>query len=705
MKIQGYIKKIEKADIVIFMIILLNFLLTWMAFSPAIMTSDGVGQLQEAYLNNYNNAHPVLHSFIIGAITKTFGTVSAVSIFQILIFSYLWTICCKITRKDNNSKKIKVLQIILTVVIAITPINFMYSITIWKDILYTYSILGLLICIYIGLKNKFNYSYLQMIATSITLIFIMKFRHNGMPIGAIMFIILLILNFYNNCKIKKKIKSLFLILIFTILLIISYIPQLIYCKSGNDLTTSSAFTATKVCCMGVLLKQDIKLDDEEYEIVNSILDIETWKQISDPYWGTAIIYNENYNKTYLNEHIDEFSKIVYKYAKLYPKEIIKYFAKSNSTAWNIKLKSCTHIIFTNNDGITKMSDGKYDTIPKSEKLNSIYLKYIDITMNNKFIYTILYRPVILMCVAIVLNIYIVIKKRSFLYILLGFPMILNIGTYIPFVISQEVRYLYPNYVTCYFIILVTFCLFENRNFKETKTKKIDNPKVIAIIPAYNEEKSVKNVIENIYRNNKCDVLVVNDGSKDDTCNIASKTNAIVIDLPNNLGIGGAVQTGYLYAYRNKYDIAIQVDADGQHNPKYIPEMVELIKTGQADMVIGSRFIEKTSYKQTFFRMLGIKITSGIIKLLTGKKIYDTTSGFRAISKSIIGDFAKDYPYDYPEPCTNMEMILKNRKVVEISVEMKQRETGNSSISPVKSVKYMIKVVLSLLLMRIKERRK
>jgi len=228
-------------------------------------------------------------------------------------------------------------------------------------------------------------------------------------------------------------------------------------------------------------------------------------------------------------------------------------------------------------------------------------------------------------------------------------------------------------------------------------------KSLIIIPAYNEEKSVKNVVENIYKETtNCDIAVINDGSKDNTYNEAKKTKATVIDLPNNLGIGGAVQTGYLYAYKNNYDIAIQVDADGQHDSKYINEMLELLKNEQADMVIGSRFVQKTAYKQTFFRMLGINITSGIIKILTGKKIYDTTSGFRAINKDIIESFANSYPYDYPEPCTNMEMILKGKKIMEIPVEMRQRETGVSSISPLKSVKYMLKVILSLFLMRIKK---
>jgi len=228
-------------------------------------------------------------------------------------------------------------------------------------------------------------------------------------------------------------------------------------------------------------------------------------------------------------------------------------------------------------------------------------------------------------------------------------------------------------------------------------------KVLIIIPAYNEQDSIKNVVDKIYEQyENIDVVVINDGSKDNTSIEAKKTKATVIDLPCNLGIGGAVQTGYLYAARNDYDIAIQIDADGQHDSSYINQMVEIIEKGQANMVIGSRFIENTGYKQTFARMLGIRINSSIIQFLTRKKIYDTTSGFRAADKEVIKSFASSYPYDYPEPCTNMEMIIKGKEIKEIPVKMYNRKTGVSSISPLKSIKYMMKVTLSLFLMKIKK---
>ena len=226
-------------------------------------------------------------------------------------------------------------------------------------------------------------------------------------------------------------------------------------------------------------------------------------------------------------------------------------------------------------------------------------------------------------------------------------------------------------------------------------------KVLIIIPAYNEQENIERVVNEVIKENDwVDVVVINDGSKDNTLEKAKHTKAKVIDLPNNLGIGGAVQTGMLYAHKNKYDIAIQIDGDGQHNPKYIQEMVNKINEGY-DMVIGSRFVEKTSYNQTFFRMLGIKITSALIKAITGKKIYDTTSGFRAVNKGVIEEFAKKYPYDYPEPETNMQIILKGKKVLEIPVEMRRRIAGKSFVTPIKSVKYMTKVTLSLLMAKLK----
>ena len=230
-------------------------------------------------------------------------------------------------------------------------------------------------------------------------------------------------------------------------------------------------------------------------------------------------------------------------------------------------------------------------------------------------------------------------------------------------------------------------------------------KTLIIIPAYNEEECIEKVVNKVIDTVKnVDVLVVNDGSTDNTYNEAKKTKAKVVSLPMNLGVGGAVQTGFLYAYYNDYDYAFQIDGDGQHEPKYINQMLESLKKDECDMIIGSRFIEKTSYDQTFMRKLGNNILSFFIKIFTGRKIYDTTSGFRGVNKNIIKKFALNYPYDYPEPDTNLQVLLDRKRVIEIPVEMNKRQTGKSFASPLKSAWYMIKVTLALFIARIRKRK-
>ena len=222
-------------------------------------------------------------------------------------------------------------------------------------------------------------------------------------------------------------------------------------------------------------------------------------------------------------------------------------------------------------------------------------------------------------------------------------------------------------------------------------------KTLVIIPAYNEEGAIVETIHNLKKEcPEADYVIVNDCSKDRTLEICRKNNFNVLNLPVNLGIGGAVQTGYRYAYDNDYDVAIQMDADGQHDPQYISQLVAKIEEGN-DFVIGSRFLEKEGFQSTLIRRMGINLYAGIIKLLTKKKITDTTSGYRAAGKKIIALFARNYPVDYPEPETNAFIAKNNFKIVEIPMKMKQRDSGVSSITPIKSIYYAVKVGLAVML--------
>ena len=222
-------------------------------------------------------------------------------------------------------------------------------------------------------------------------------------------------------------------------------------------------------------------------------------------------------------------------------------------------------------------------------------------------------------------------------------------------------------------------------------------RTLVIIPAYNEEGAILDTIRNLKKNNEeVDYIIIDDCSKDNTLKICKENNLNVIHLPVNLGIGGAVQTGYKYAYENNYDIAIQMDADGQHDAKYISALIQKVEEGY-DLVIGSRFIEKQGFQSTFVRRMGINLYSFIIKLFTKKVIKDTTSGYRAVNSKIIKMFARSYPVDYPEPETNAYIAKNNFKIIEVPMEMKTRDTGSSSITPIKSIYYAAKVGLAVML--------
>lgn len=231
-------------------------------------------------------------------------------------------------------------------------------------------------------------------------------------------------------------------------------------------------------------------------------------------------------------------------------------------------------------------------------------------------------------------------------------------------------------------------------------------KILIIIPAYNEEENILNTYKSIEKYNtkyktKYDVIVINDGSVDGTQKILKENKIPHINLIHNLGIGGAVQTGYKYAYENDYDITIQFDGDGQHDINYAKNLIKEIENGY-DMVIGSRFIEeKSKFKSTKIRRMGINVISFFIKLFTRKKIYDTTSGFRACNKNIIKLFSSNYPTEYPEPISTVEVLKSGFRISEVAVEMKERTAGQSSIHTWKNVYYMINVVLSIIIVSIR----
>jgi glycosyltransferase involved in cell wall biosynthesis len=229
-------------------------------------------------------------------------------------------------------------------------------------------------------------------------------------------------------------------------------------------------------------------------------------------------------------------------------------------------------------------------------------------------------------------------------------------------------------------------------------------KKIAIVPAYNEQAAIGGVVDELRAfDPELDVLVVDDASHDGTAMLARAHGARVVTLPFNLGIGGAVQTGFRYAADHGYQLAVRVDGDGQHDPSELGPLVDVVLSGSADICVGSRFVGSEGYRSSATRRIGIRILAQTVSLLTGQRVTDTTSGFQVVNRKAIELFAADYPHDYPEVEAAV-MVHKHRlRLVESPVRMRERTAGESSIRGFQTVYYMSKVMLAILIGALRRR--
>jgi glycosyltransferase involved in cell wall biosynthesis len=220
---------------------------------------------------------------------------------------------------------------------------------------------------------------------------------------------------------------------------------------------------------------------------------------------------------------------------------------------------------------------------------------------------------------------------------------------------------------------------------------------VAIVPALNEEHTVQRVIDELRAFDPgLDVVVIDDGSSDRTAAAASAKGAHVLRLPFNLGIGGAVQTGFKFAFERDYDIAVRVDGDGQHDPAQLARIVAPVLRGDADIVIGSRFAtSEGGYRSSRSRRVGIRILAAVVSRIVGQRVTDTTSGFQALNRKGIALFARDYPHDYPEVEATVMVFRHRLRLQEVPVSMRERSGGQSSITALRSIYYMVKVLLAI----------
>jgi len=222
------------------------------------------------------------------------------------------------------------------------------------------------------------------------------------------------------------------------------------------------------------------------------------------------------------------------------------------------------------------------------------------------------------------------------------------------------------------------------------------PRRIAIVPAYNEELNIGQVVDELRAfDAELDIVVVSDGSVDRTAEVAAAHGARVVQLPFNLGIGGAVQTGFKYAHDNGYELVVRCDGDGQHNPSELPKVLAPVLAGEADIAVGSRFSGGDGYRSSATRRVGIHLLALIVSAIARQRVTDTTSGFQALNRKALDLFAADYPHDYPE-VEGMVMTIKHRlRLQEVPVTMREREHGRSSITALRSIYYMAKVFVAL----------
>ncbi|MDQ1911459.1 glycosyltransferase family 2 protein [Paenibacillus sp. GD4] len=226
---------------------------------------------------------------------------------------------------------------------------------------------------------------------------------------------------------------------------------------------------------------------------------------------------------------------------------------------------------------------------------------------------------------------------------------------------------------------------------------MEQEKILIVIPAYNEQNNILKVITDIRTSlPHAGILVINDCSKDSTSSVARTAPGVhVVDLPYNLGIGGAVQTGFKFANNRGYDYMVQIDGDGQHMAKEVEKLYHAMQRTGSDMVIGSRFLDIRSFRTSWSRRMGIKVFYYLFRMLIQTKVTDSTSGFRMYNRKSIELLSRIYPDDYPEPDAIIVLNKHNLQICEVGVEMREREHGESSITPLKSPYYMAKVILSI----------
>lgn len=449
-----YSDKIKPALIYVVPLIILLFIL--LIFWPGIFTVDGDGQWHQVTANNISNAHPFFSTYFLLLLSKIWNSKTIQLVFQIIMFSIIWGTICKEFINESKNKKI---IIIYTVLLCLFPIISLYAITLWKDVLYSYYLLAISYLLYVGSKKNFEYSKLQYVVLGILLFLVFSYRHNGIIVAVLLMLLLMIVIFKNKSNIKK---GLIIVLTFGIVFGVFSLPKKYYLdkyRDGVSEPTASTLDNYIGWMMGAHLLKGY-VDDDDLEFLNKYIELNEWKEAYNPF----IINNTNLASTrdeaYLVENQEKFRKIFLKYSIKHPSTIIIHYLKADALLW-----SPFPIGYVYQYDFKAWGPNYGFGVRESSffpELNNIYEKFLSLTMRRP-IRVILYQPATIMYICIIL-VFILSKclKNKKLWIVLT-PMLFNVVSLLPINLAQDLRYVYINYLTFAFVILL-FIL----NFGEVK---------------------------------------------------------------------------------------------------------------------------------------------------------------------------------------------------------------------------------------------
>ncbi|MDF2865557.1 MAG: rfaG [Clostridia bacterium] len=439
-------RNVTPKDIAIFLIPLIIFLVALLSFWPGISTYDGNYQWNQVQNNYITDAHPFLSTYFMKVLSNIWNSKTIVLLFQILAFSFIWTCICKSLRKKDSGIKV---QVIYTIITCLMPIIFVYSITLWKDVIYSYALLALTLMLYVGIKKEWKYRTLDLISIAFLLVFIQGYRHNGIVVSVITLLILLVLLFKN--KVKKK-----AILVFGACLVIFYlmiaIPKQIIVKPSLDIM--GAKEGITILMTGSLIKDNVEMEPQDLEYLNTLMPIDLWRELYTPYLINTVCLSPSFNREKTEKTYDQLLKIFVKYAVKNPGSIIVHYIKADALLWSPYPLGYTYIFDFSEWGPPEHYGFDSKVQSKFEQGKTFFDGIINASMTNRYVRNILYRPATAMYLAIAIIIFIVHKTKNKKYYFVLLPMLLNTLSYIPVNLAQDLRYLYINYLTLSFVVFL-----------------------------------------------------------------------------------------------------------------------------------------------------------------------------------------------------------------------------------------------------------